>query len=152
MKPVPHIPPPPPAPERPPLSLDAPVTQWTQYLRGPLHGNLGETEIIIGAVLLVFVFWFFLAFFLIRAGENKARRKLVDWAAKHGYEILKRSVVSRPRGPFDKKPAWQTVCAVTVRTPQGWNRSAWVCFGNFFAWGFWRKPEVQWDEAAGPRA
>jgi hypothetical protein len=105
----------------------------------------------VGGLLAFCVFSFFLAVFLLQAGESRARKKIKEWALANQFEIIKHAVVQRPRGPFRARPAWQTVSAVTVRTPKGFNRSAWICWGNLF-FLYWGTPEVQWDEEAGKRA
>jgi hypothetical protein len=74
-----------------------------------------------------------------------------SWARESNFHLIKKGVVKATRGPFKGRPAWQTICVFTVRMPQGWNRSGWICFNNFLAWGF-GKPEIHWDEEAGKLA
>ena len=115
------------------------------------HTALTPGEISAAAVLTLAVGAFFLSVFLVQAGEGRARGAVEAWARANQLEVIKTAVVKKPRGPFRGRPPWQTVSAVTVRTPQGFNRSAWICWGNLF-FLYLGTPAVEWDDEAGKRA
>jgi hypothetical protein len=115
------------------------------------HGPLTPGEMTALAVLGMLMGAFILSVLLQQAGESRARGAVEAWAEANQFEVIKTAVVKPPRGPFVKRPAWQTVSAVTVRTVQGANRSAWICWGNFF-FLYLRTPTVEWDMEAGKRA
>ena len=113
--------------------------------------NLPAITPTVGLVLGAGVAAFFVAVFLLQTGESRAKGKTEKWARANGFEVIKTAVVKSDRGPFKKRPSWQTVTAVTVRTPRGMNRSAWICWGNFF-FLYFGEPTVEWDDQAGLRA
>jgi hypothetical protein len=70
---------------------------------------------------------------------------LKEWAAAHGFEILRSEYRNIARGPFSWSSRGQAVYYVTVRDSKGAERSGWVnCGGRFFGL-LPEKTEVKWE-------
>ena len=75
----------------------------------------------------------------------RSRSMLRQWAAEHGFEILRSEYRNIARGPFSWSSRGQAVYYVTVRDSKGAERSGWVNCGGLF--GRWlEKPEVRWED------
>jgi hypothetical protein len=74
-----------------------------------------------------------------------SRSMLKQWAAEHGFEILRSEYRNVARGPFSWSSRGQAVYYVTVRDGRGAERSGWVnCGGRFFGL-LPEKAEVKWE-------
>ena len=86
-------------------------------------------------VIVVLVVWHHL----------RSRSLLKEWAAEHGFEILRSEYRNLARGPFSWSSRGQAVYYVTVRDNRGTKRSGWVnCGGRFFGL-LTEKAEVKWE-------
>src|ERR1700733_2991547 len=109
-----------------PAHPSVPVTPLDQVLSHLGLPHLTPLELIVAGVVVLAVGSFFLSVFLQQLGDGRARGAAEGWARANRFEIIKTAVLRRPRGPFKDRPSWQTVSAITVRTEDGANKSAWI--------------------------
>jgi hypothetical protein len=77
----------------------------------------------------------------------RSRRMMKQWARKNGYEIIAWKGCFFRLGPFTWRTSRnQQVYFVTVRTPDGQIRRAWVRCGGWLLGALTNKVDTEWDE------
>ena len=93
----------------------------------------------IALVIIVFVLW---------VHRSRSQSIIQKWAAQNGFQLLRCQQKFLGTGPFRwwTSSRSQTIYSVTVRTPDGCDRSGWIRCGSF--WGgiyFSNDAEVRWE-------
>ena len=89
-----------------------------------------------------------LAVWSVMRGETRASEMLDKWLRENNYQLLQKSTPWMKDNPFFlSSNRSQKVFKVTIRTPDGTVRTAWLRCGHALVGTAINQVEVKWDES-----